>query len=153
MKFKWQTILQHGGRTRRRRRLCARGPPTGLGQRLRGARTPGRLAQPVPKRRMNPNRWAGTSSSSHKNKIAKIIIINNNKKGHGNRVPAVPAPQSSWDARVRVAPGSSQGCLRWLLTLLPLPHGLRGTRNKKNRKKAWDGKESPRSSRAGADLA
>lgn len=23
MKFKWQTILQHGGRTRRRRRLCA----------------------------------------------------------------------------------------------------------------------------------
>lgn len=113
---------------------------TGLGQGLRGARTPGRLAQPVPKRRTNPNRRAGTSSSSHGKKMAKIVIMNNNnKKGHRNRVPAVPAPQTSWDVRARAAPGSSQGRLRRLLTLLPLPHGLRGTRNKKNRKKAWDG--------------
>lgn len=136
MKFKWQTILQHGGRTRRRRRLCAREPPTGLGQRLRGARTPGRLAQPVPKRRMNPNRRAGTSSSSPKNKIAKIVIINNNnKKGHGNWVPAVPAPQTSWEVRARAAPGSSQGRLRRLLTLLPLPTVLGEQETRKTGKK------------------
>lgn len=118
--------------------LCARGGlGRGWGRGCTVPRPPGQLAQPVQKRWMNQNRWAGTNSSSHKKKKKKEITII--KKGKEIGCPPSQPHKPIWTCERGQLPEPVGDALRQLLTLLPLPHGLRGTRNKKNRKKAWDG--------------
>ena len=137
MRFKWQTILQHGGRMLRARGWCS------ASRGWAGAADWTHwLMKPVQKRFRNQNTEAGTNSSSQQKKKKKEM----KKKTKGSQIgcPVSQPCKPMWPCRC--------GWLGQLRALLPVPQ-TSGKRTGKQEKSVGRTKETPRSSRAGGDLA